>query len=67
LDTRAVIRRLLARQKLGVLATGETLSPYQNLVSFAVSKDLKHIYFATGVDTRKHANLLRFPAGIHAL
>ena len=61
LDTRAVIRRLLAGQKLGGLATREPRSPYQSLVAFAVSKDLKHIYFATGVDTRKHANLIRFP------
>jgi nitroimidazol reductase NimA-like FMN-containing flavoprotein (pyridoxamine 5'-phosphate oxidase superfamily) len=61
LDTRAVIRRLLAGQKLGVLATREPRSPHQSLVAFAVSEDLKHIYFATGVDTRKHANLIRFP------
>lgn len=61
LNAQAVIRRLLARQKLGVLATRETRSPYQSLVAFAVSRDLKHIYFATAADTRKHANLLRFP------
>jgi nitroimidazol reductase NimA-like FMN-containing flavoprotein (pyridoxamine 5'-phosphate oxidase superfamily) len=61
MDTRAVIRRLLAGQKLGVLATREPRSPYLSLMAFAVSKDLKHIYFATGVDTRKHANLIRFP------
>jgi nitroimidazol reductase NimA-like FMN-containing flavoprotein (pyridoxamine 5'-phosphate oxidase superfamily) len=60
-DARAVIRRLLAGQKLGVLATREPRSPYQNLVAFAVSEDLKRVYFATGVDTRKHANLIRFP------
>lgn len=61
LDTRAVIRRLLDGQRLGVLATREPRTPYQSLVAFAVSKDLKHVYFATGVDTRKHANLIRFP------
>src|SRR5512135_2737896 len=60
-DTRAVVRRLLAGQKLGVLATREPRSPYQSLVAFAVSKDLKHVYFATEADTRKHANLIRFP------
>ena len=58
--SRTVIRRLLAGQKLGVLATRETRSPYQNLVAFAVSRDLRHIYFATAADTRKHANLIRF-------
>jgi nitroimidazol reductase NimA-like FMN-containing flavoprotein (pyridoxamine 5'-phosphate oxidase superfamily) len=61
LDTRAVIRRLLAGQKLGVLATREPCSPYQSLVAFAVSEDLKRVYFATGADTRKYANLIRFP------
>jgi nitroimidazol reductase NimA-like FMN-containing flavoprotein (pyridoxamine 5'-phosphate oxidase superfamily) len=61
LDTRAVIRRLLAGQKLGVLATREPCSPYQSLVAFAASEDLKRVYFATGVDTRKYANLIRFP------
>jgi nitroimidazol reductase NimA-like FMN-containing flavoprotein (pyridoxamine 5'-phosphate oxidase superfamily) len=61
LDAQPVIRRLLASQRLGVLATREARSPHLSLVAFAVSKDLKHIYFATGVDTRKHANLIRFP------
>ena len=61
LDIRTVIRRLLAGQKLGVLATREPRSPYQNLVAFAVSRDLKHIYFATAAETRKHANLIRSP------
>jgi nitroimidazol reductase NimA-like FMN-containing flavoprotein (pyridoxamine 5'-phosphate oxidase superfamily) len=61
LGTRTVIRRLFAGQKFGVLATRERRSPYQSLVAFAVSKDLKHVYFATEVDTRKHANFIRFP------
>jgi len=61
LDIQTVIRRLLAGQKLGVLATRETRSPYQSLVAFAVSKDLRHIFFATEIKTRKHANLMRFP------
>jgi hypothetical protein len=61
LNAQAVIRRLLARQRLGVLATREPRTPYQSLVAFAVSGDLKHIYFATAADTRKHANLIRFP------
>lgn len=61
LDIPAVIRRLLAGQKLGVLATREPLSPYQNLVAFAVSGDLKNIYIATEIDTRKYKNLIRRP------
>ena len=60
-DTRTIIRRLLAGQKLGVLATREARSPYQSLVAFAVSGDLRHIYFATAAQTRKYGNLIRFP------
>lgn len=59
--SRGLIRRLLTAQNLGVLATRETRSSYQSLVAFAVSKDLRHIFFATPVKTRKHANLTRSP------
>jgi hypothetical protein len=34
MDIRSVIRRLLAGQTLGVLATRESGSPYQSLVAF---------------------------------
>ena len=61
LDIRSVIRRLLAGQKLGVLATGEPRSPYQNLVAFTASRDLQHLYFATETTPRKYANLIRSP------
>jgi nitroimidazol reductase NimA-like FMN-containing flavoprotein (pyridoxamine 5'-phosphate oxidase superfamily) len=61
LGIRTVIRRLLAGQKLGVLATRENRSPYQSLVAFAVSRDLRQIYFATEIKTRKYANLIRSP------
>jgi nitroimidazol reductase NimA-like FMN-containing flavoprotein (pyridoxamine 5'-phosphate oxidase superfamily) len=61
LDSGAIIRRLLTAQKLGVLATREDRRPYQSLVAFVVSADLKHIYFATEEDTRKHSNLVKSP------
>jgi hypothetical protein len=61
LDARSVIGRLLAGQRLGVLATREPRAPYQSLVAFAASADLRHLYFATAKDTRKYANLVRFP------
>jgi nitroimidazol reductase NimA-like FMN-containing flavoprotein (pyridoxamine 5'-phosphate oxidase superfamily) len=61
LGIRTLIRRLLAGQKLGVLATLETRSSYQSLVAFAVSRDLRQIYFATEINTRKHSNLSRSP------
>ena len=41
LDIRTVIRRLLAGQKLGVLATRESRAPYQSLVAFTASGDLR--------------------------
>lgn len=56
-----IIRRLLRDEKLGVLATHEPCRPYQSLVAFAVSPDLKRVYFATETQTRKHANLIRSP------
>jgi nitroimidazol reductase NimA-like FMN-containing flavoprotein (pyridoxamine 5'-phosphate oxidase superfamily) len=58
-EGRKKIRLLLRTQKLGVLATMESRHPYQSLVAFAVSDDLKHIYFATAVETRKYVNLTR--------
>jgi len=61
LGSRTIIRRLLVSQNLGVLATREPRSPYQSLLAFAVSRDLKHIYFATSENTRKYANLIRSP------
>ncbi len=60
-DSAARIRRLLNSQKLGVLATQESRRPYQSLVAFASSNDLKHIYFATESKTRKHSNLIKSP------
>jgi len=61
LDSAVRIRRLLSSQKLGVLATHEDRRPYQSLVAFVVSADLKHIYFATETETRKHSNLVKSP------
>ncbi len=58
-QARKKLRRLLQTQKLGVLATREFKRPYQSLVAFAVSDDLKHIFFATAAETRKYANLTR--------
>jgi nitroimidazol reductase NimA-like FMN-containing flavoprotein (pyridoxamine 5'-phosphate oxidase superfamily) len=59
-EARKKLERVLRTQKLGVLATRESSGPYQNLVAFAASDDLKHIYFATAAGTRKYANLGRY-------
>lgn len=60
-ESTRIIRRLLNTENLGVLATREVRTPYQSLVAFAASADLKHIYFATENKTRKHANLVKSP------
>ena len=51
------LEKLLQSQKLAVLATHDQGQPYGSLVSFAATKDLKQILFATTRSTRKYANL----------
>ncbi|MCX6556085.1 MAG: pyridoxamine 5'-phosphate oxidase family protein [Candidatus Aminicenantes bacterium] len=54
---RKTIADLLTAQKLGILATLGTAYPYQNIVAFAASGDLKNILFATKRSTSKYKNL----------
>ena len=54
---RKTIADLLSAQKLGILATLGQAYPYQNIVAFAASGDLKNILFATGRSTGKYKNL----------
>lgn len=54
----AVLRELLETQLLGVLGTHRAGAPYTSLVGFAATPDLRHLLFATGRATRKHANLV---------
>jgi len=56
---RKTIADLLTAQKLGVLATLGQDYPYQNIVAFAASGDLKNIVFATKRVTQKYKNLKR--------
>ncbi len=51
------IANLLTAQKLGILATLGQSYPYQNIVAFAASGDLKNIFFATKRSTGKYKNL----------
>lgn len=53
-----LVRRLLETQLLAVLGTHHEGEPYTNLVGFAATPDLRHLLFATGRATRKHANLV---------
>jgi hypothetical protein len=54
---RKTITDLLTAQKLGILATLGEVYPYQNIVAFAASGDLKNILFATKRSTEKYRNL----------
>jgi general stress protein 26 len=54
---RKTIADLLTAQKLGILATLGQAYPYQNIVAFAASGDLKNILFATKRSTSKYRNL----------
>jgi len=53
-----ILREMLENQLLGVLGTHHDGEPYTSLVGFAAASDLKHLLFATGRATRKHANLV---------
>jgi nitroimidazol reductase NimA-like FMN-containing flavoprotein (pyridoxamine 5'-phosphate oxidase superfamily) len=50
---------LFQSQRFAVLATQADGQPYANLVSFAATRDLRQIVFATARATRKFANLCR--------
>ncbi|HRY79263.1 MAG TPA: pyridoxamine 5'-phosphate oxidase family protein [Spirochaetia bacterium] len=57
-DLRISVRRLLARQLFGVLATrGEDGRPHLSIVSFVSVDDLGGIIFATSRSTRKYRYL----------
>lgn len=49
------IRRLCEEQSFAVLATQGQGQPYATLISFATSPDMKHVVFATPVQTRKYS------------
>jgi len=54
---RQSLKDLLNQQKLAVLGTHREGQPYGSLVSFAATKDMKQILFATTRSTRKYENL----------
>ncbi len=55
------IKTVLKGQGLGILATRGEVYPYQNIVSYSVSGDLKTMTFATSRASMKYANILRCP------
>lgn len=53
------IKELLDQQKFGVLATQGEKYPYNTLVAYAFSEDLRYIFFATMKHTRKYNNIMK--------
>jgi len=53
------IKELLDQQKLGVLATQGGKYPYNTLVAYTFSEDLRYIFFATSKHTRKYDNIMK--------
>jgi heme iron utilization protein len=53
------IRKLLVSQRFAILCTQGLAQPYASIVGFAVSHDLKYIYFSTPKTTRKYRLLTR--------
>lgn len=56
-----IVQNLLNTQRLAVLSTQMSGRPYNNLIAFAASGDLKDIVFATPRASRKYANLMAEP------
>ncbi|MBU0682953.1 MAG: pyridoxamine 5'-phosphate oxidase family protein [Candidatus Omnitrophota bacterium] len=52
------VKELLIKQKLGVLATHGETYPYNTLICYAFTKDLRFILFATMRHTRKYRNIV---------
>lgn len=55
------LKTVLKGQRLGVLATLGVDYPYQNIVSYTVSSDLRKITFATSRASMKYGNIQRCP------
>lgn len=54
---RELLRELFLSQRLAVLGSNKEGYPYLNLVAFAATEDLEHLFFCTTKPTRKYANL----------
>jgi len=53
-----LLKELFRSQLFAALATQQLARPYNNLIAFAATDDLKSILFATRRQTNKYANLL---------
>jgi len=58
LQLKKLLRELFRSQLFAAMATQQLTRPYNNLVAFAATEDLKNILFATRRATNKYSNLL---------
>jgi len=61
MQLRQKIANLLSKEKLAVLASWDGKQPYNNLVAYIFTEDLKSILFATRKDTIKYQNISKYP------
>ncbi len=61
IQLRQKIADLLSKEKLAVLATWDEKQPYNTLVAYIFTEDLKSILFATRKDTKKYQNIAKYP------
>jgi len=58
IQLKKLLRELFRSQLFAALATQQLTRPYNNLVAYATTDDLKNIIFATRRATNKYSNLL---------
>ena len=58
IQLKKLLRELFRSQLFAALATQQLTRPYNSLVAFAATDDLKNIIFATRRATKKYSNLL---------
>ena len=61
MQLRQKIADLLSKEKLAVLASWDGKQPYNTLVAYIFTEDLKSILFATRKDTKKYQNIAKYP------
>lgn len=58
LQLKKLLKELFKTQLFAALATQQSSRPYNNLIAFAATEDVREILFVTNRGTRKYANLL---------
>jgi len=61
IQLRQKIADLLSKEKFAVLASWDGKQPYNTLVAYIFTENLKSILFATRKDTKKYQNIAKYP------